>query len=172
MQSAAGISALSTETGVRGVIARGGAGALVPELVMGHAVILTGAVRDEGTSFHYLAAGRVVSADPGPAESLAGALSAAAVETTHGLNGSMDAIYRETRARVSRQVEEGCLVVEMEASALMAIARYRSIPFGEVVMAGDSLAGREWQHRGWMTAKSARRQLFASAADAAVALTR
>ena len=52
----------------------------------------------------------------------------------------------------------------------MAIARYRSIPFGEVV--GDSLAGREWQHRGWMTAESARRQLFASAADAAVALTR
>jgi hypothetical protein len=60
----------------------------------------------------------------------------------------------------------------MEASALMAIARYRSVPFGEVVMAGDSLAGREWQHRGWTTATSARRQLFASAADAAVALTR
>ena len=40
--------------GVRGVIACGGAGALVPELVMGHAVVLTGAVRDEGTSFHYL----------------------------------------------------------------------------------------------------------------------
>ena len=56
--------------------------------------------------------------------------------------------------------------------ASMAIARYRSIPFGEVVMAGDSLAGREWQHRGWTTAKSARRQLFDSAADAALALTR
>ena len=158
--------------GVRGVIACGGAGALVPELVMGHAVVLTGAVRDEGTSFHYLPAGRVVSADPGPAESLAGALSANDVETVRGLSWSMDAIYRETRARVSRRVQEGCLVVEMEASALMAIARYRSIPFGEVVMAGDSLAGREWQHRGWMTAESARRQLFASAADAAVALTR
>ena len=46
--------------GVRGVIACGAAGALVPE----HGVILTGAVRDEGTSFHYLPAGRVVSADP------------------------------------------------------------------------------------------------------------
>ena len=57
MQPAASISALSTETGVRGVIARGGAGALVPALVMGPAVILTGAVRDEGTSFHYLSAG-------------------------------------------------------------------------------------------------------------------
>jgi hypothetical protein len=85
--------------GVRGVIACGAAGALVPELVMGHAVILTGAVRDEGTSFHYLPAGRVVSADPGPAESLADALSAAGVETTRGLSWSMDAIYRETQDR-------------------------------------------------------------------------
>jgi uridine phosphorylase len=138
--------------------------------VMGHAVVLTGAVRDEGTSFHYLSAGRVVSADPGPAQALADALRADGVETMRGLSWSTDAIYRETPGRVSRRVEEGCLVVEMEASALMAIARYRSIPFGEVVMAGDSLAGREWEHRGWMTAKSARRQLFASAATAAVEL--
>ena len=58
-------------------------------------------------------------------------------------------------------VEEGCLVVDMEASALMAIARYRSIPFGEVEMAGDSLAAREWGHRGWTTAESVRLQLFA-----------
>ena len=69
-------------------------------------------------------------------------------------------------------MEEGCLVVDMEASALMAIACYRSIPFGEVVMAGDSLAAREWEQRGWTTAESARRQLFASAASAAVELTR
>jgi uridine phosphorylase len=158
--------------GVRGVIACGGAGALVPQLVMGHAVVLTGAVRDEGTSFHYLPAGRVVSADPGPAQALADALSADGVETMRGLSWSMDAIYRETPARVSRRVEEGCLVVDMEASALMAIACYRSIPFGQVVMAGDSLAAREWEHRGWTTAESARRQLFASAASAAVELTR
>ena len=100
--------------GVRGVIACGGAGALVPELVMGHAVVLTGAVHDEGTSFHYLQAGRVVPADQGRAETLAGALSAGGVESVHGLSWSMDAIYRETRARVSRRVEEGCLVVEMK----------------------------------------------------------
>ena len=139
--------------GVRGVIACGGAGALVPELVMGHAVVLTGAVRDEGTSFHYLR-GRVVPADPGPADSWPGP-SAAGVETTHGLSWSMDAIYRETRARVPPRVEEGRRVVEMEASALMAIARYRSIPFGEAVMAGDSLACGVREHRGRTTAKSA-----------------
>jgi uridine phosphorylase len=61
---------------------------------MGHAVVLTGAVRDEGTSFHYLPAGRVVSADP--AETLADALSADGVDTVRGLSWSTDAIYRET----------------------------------------------------------------------------
>jgi uridine phosphorylase len=156
--------------GVRAIIACGGAGALVPDLVMGHAVILTGAVRDEGTSFHYLSAGRVVVADPGPARELLNAFDVSGVSVARGLSWSTDAIYRETRARAARRVEEGCLVVEMEAAALMAIARYRSVPFGEVVMAGDSLAGTEWEHRGWVTAESARRQLFGSASDAAVAL--
>ena len=125
--------------GVRGVIACGAAGALVPELVMGHAVILTGAVRDEGTSFHYLPADRVVSADPGPAESLADALSAAGVETTHGLSWSMDAIYRETRARVSRRVEEG--VCRRDGS--VRADGDRPLPFHPVRRGGDGrrLAG-------------------------------
>ena len=50
---------------------------------MGHAVVLTGAVRDEATSFHYRPAGRVVPADPGPAEILAGALSAGGAPYPH-----------------------------------------------------------------------------------------
>ena len=40
----------------------GGAGALVPELVLGHVIVPTAAVRDEGTSYHYLAPAREVEA--------------------------------------------------------------------------------------------------------------
>ena len=172
MQPAAGISALSTETGVRGVIARGGAGALIPELVMGHAVILTGAVRDEGTSFHYLPAGRVVSADPGPAESLADALSAAGV----GDDAQPELVDgRHLPRDPGPSLAPGGGRVSGRRDGSVGADGDRPLPLHPVrrsVMAGDSLAGREWQHRGWMTAKSARRQLFASAADAAVALTR
>ncbi|MFR9804953.1 hypothetical protein ACL02T_22100 [Pseudonocardia sp. RS010] len=45
--------------GVRAAVAVGGAGSLVPELTVGHAVVVDSALRDEGTSFHYLPAGRV-----------------------------------------------------------------------------------------------------------------
>ena len=41
---------------------RHAAGALVPELVLGHAVVVDSAVRDEGTSFHYLPPSRVADA--------------------------------------------------------------------------------------------------------------
>jgi truncated hemoglobin YjbI len=50
--------------GARSIVAAGGAGALVPDLVLGHVVVVDSAVRDEGTSFHYLPPSRVVDGDP------------------------------------------------------------------------------------------------------------
>jgi uridine phosphorylase len=46
--------------GCRAFVAVGGAGVLVPELVLGHVIVPTAAVRDEGTSYHYLAPAREV----------------------------------------------------------------------------------------------------------------
>jgi len=40
-------------SGVRKVMACGGAGAVVPGLALGHVIVPTAAVRDEGTSYHY-----------------------------------------------------------------------------------------------------------------------
>lgn len=49
--------------GGRSFVAAGGAGALLPDLVLGHPVIVESAVRDEGTSFHYAAPSRTIDAD-------------------------------------------------------------------------------------------------------------
>jgi uridine phosphorylase len=87
-----------------------------------------------------------------------------------GRTWTTDAIYRETRARVERRVAEGSVVVEMEAAALLAVARYREVAFGQVLLAGDSLAGATWDDRGWMSAGEAREALFWVAAEAAVEL--
>jgi uridine phosphorylase len=81
-----------------------------------------------------------------------------------------DAVYRETRSRVERRQAEGCAVVEMEASAFIAVARYRGVRFAQLLLAADSLAGEAWQHRGWQTAREARAGLFRLAARAAAAL--
>ena len=48
----------------------------------------------------------------------------------------------------------------MEAAALIAVARFRGVGFGQVLFAGDSLAGEEWDHRGWLSAHDARAALL------------
>jgi len=153
--------------GVRRFVAVGGAGALLPELVLGHAVVVDSAVRDEGTSYHYLAPGKVVDADPDGVAALCATLDAAEVPYLRARTWTTDAIYRETRTRVDRRRAEGCAVVEMEASALIAVARYRGVGYAQLLLAADSLAGEAWEHRGWTTAAEARQGLFEVAAQAA-----
>jgi uridine phosphorylase len=156
--------------GCRRLVACGGAGALIPELVLGHAVVVDSAVRDEGTSHHYLPASRRIDADPQAVATLVEACDAAGMAHVVGRSWTTDAIYRETRGRVDRRVAEGCVVVEMEAAALLAVAQYREVAFGQILLAGDSLAGENWDDRGWMSARAAREGLFWVAAEAAVNL--
>lgn len=156
--------------GCKRFVAVGGAGALLHDLTLGHAIVVDSAVRDEGTSFHYLPPGRVVEADPHGVEVLSAVLDEAGVPFHVARSWTTDAIYRETRARVERRKTEGCAVVEMEASAFIAVARYREVRFAQLLLAADSLAGEAWDHRGWTTAREAREGLFRLAARAALAL--
>jgi uridine phosphorylase len=151
--------------GCRRFAACGGAGALVPELALGHVVIPTAAVRDEGTSYHYLPPSREVEPAPSAVEVATTLLGERGVPYTTGKTWSTDGIYRETRARAARRRDEGCLVVEMEAAALFAVARFRAVPLVYLLYAGDSLAGEDWDHRGWQRHGS-REAMFWLAADA------
>jgi uridine phosphorylase len=156
--------------GGRRFVACGGAGALVPGLDVGHPVVVDSAVRDEGTSHHYAAPARVIEADPHAVAVLRDTLARRDVAHLVGRSWTTDALYRETRARAERRVAEGCVVVEMEAAALFAVARYREVTFGQLLIAGDTLAGETWDDRGWMSARAARERLFWLAAEAALAL--
>jgi len=77
---------------------------------------------------------------------------------------------RETRSRVARRVSEHCAMVDMESSAFIAVARYRQLRFAQILYAGDSLAGEEWESRHWVHARDVREQLFHVAARTARAL--
>jgi uridine phosphorylase len=156
--------------GCRGFIAVGGAGALVPNLTIGHAVVVDSAVRDEGTSFHYLAPSRTVEADDLATMAIVTALEAVDVPYVRGRSWTTDAIYRETRERMQRRVAEGCLTVEMEAAAFFAIARFRNVRIGQLLYAGDALHGDEWDGRDWLNARGVRERMFRIALDAAARL--
>jgi hypothetical protein len=83
----------------------------------GHIVVPTAAIRDEGTSYHYLAPAREVA----PTPRVLKAIEAVPRENSHdyvrGKTWTTDAVYRETRPRMARRQREGCVVVEVEAAA-------------------------------------------------------
>lgn len=167
---AAGFLEEAIGLGCRQFVAVGGAGALVPELVLGHAVVVSSAVRDEGTSFHYLPPSRTVDAEPAGVAVLEAVLTEQGVPFVTGRTWTTDAIFRETRSRVARRVAEGCLTVDMEASAFCAVARFRDVRFAQLLYAGDTLAGDTWDSRDWTQATAVRERLFWLAADACVRL--
>ncbi|MCD4671581.1 MAG: nucleoside phosphorylase, partial [Anaerolineaceae bacterium] len=96
-------------------IAVGGAGVLADETNAGHPFILTSAVRDEGTSYHYLPEGREVQPSPQAVAALQAALEAKGMPYEMAKTWTTDGLYRETAARRDLRVSEGCRVVEMEA---------------------------------------------------------
>jgi uridine phosphorylase len=113
----------------------------VPGLVPGHAVVAGSAVRDEGTSFHYLPPSRVAGAGPCGVAALQRTLAGAGVPFVTGRTWTTDGLYRQTRERVRRRVGEGCVTAGMEAAAFMAAARYRGARFRPAALR-RGLAGR------------------------------
>jgi uridine phosphorylase len=153
--------------GIDRVIACGGAGNLEIDHAVGHVVVPTGAVRDEGTSYHYLPPSRTVAAAPAAVDAIRAELDARRVPYAVGLTWTTDAIFRETRERVATRRAEGCLTVEMEAAGLFAVAEFRGITAGQILYAGDDLTADEWDHRDWSRQVGVRERLF-DVAQAAV----
>ncbi len=152
--------------GGRAFVAAGGAGVLVPDLALGHVVVPTAAIRDEGTSYHYLPASREVEPTADALGAIVATLEARGVPHVMGKTWTTDGIYRETRDKVTRRVAEGCLTVEMEAAAYFAVARFRGVSFGQMLYAGDDLSGEAWNDRGWLAHGTGRDLLLRLAAEA------
>jgi uridine phosphorylase len=164
---AAGFVEEIASLGVTTLVACGSAGALVEKLDLGHVMIVASALRDEGTSFHYAAPSRIIEADPLGVLVLGEVLDEHQIEHFVGRTWTTDAFFRETRSRVNRRIDEHCSVVDMESSAFIAVARYRGLRFAQVLYAGDTLAGKEWDSRSWSSARSVREELFRVSALAA-----
>jgi uridine phosphorylase len=156
--------------GCRRFVACGGAGVLRRDIAVGHVIVPDAAVRDEGTSYHYLPPSRKVVADEDSVVALIRVLERREVPYLRGTTWTTDACYRETRAAVERHRAEGCLTVEMEAAAFMAVAQFRGVAFAQMLYAGDDLSGVSWDDRSWLSRSSVREQLVWLSAEAALEL--
>jgi uridine phosphorylase len=156
--------------GCKKFIACGGAGVLDPEITVGHLIVPTSAIRDEGTSYHYLPPGREVAPSLEAVAAIERVLTAHKIPYLTGKTWTNDAIFRETPGKVELRRAEGCLVVEMEASAFFAIARFRGVTFGQILYGGDDVSGGEWDDRDWVAQTSIREKLLWLAAEACLQL--
>ena len=152
--------------GCRHFIACGGAGVLRGDIVVGHLVVPTAAVRDEGTSYHYFPPSRELTPTPAAVTAIRTVLDEQGVGYLTGKTWTTDGLYRETPGKVARRRAEGCLTVEMECSALCAVARFRGVTFGQILYGGDDVSGLEWDRRGWDRQMEVRQRLLHLAAHA------
>jgi len=156
--------------GCRKFIACGGCGVLENDLHVGSLVVVSAALRDEGTSYHFLPPTREIEAQPAGVLALQAALERRGLPYLLGKAWTTDAPYRETLASVAARKAEGCSVVEMEAAAMMAVAQFRGVLLGQVLYGGDDLSGAEWDSRGWQSRTQVRESLFWLAVEACLEL--
>lgn len=104
------------------------AGQIVPAGPTPYFVLIDRAMRDEGTSHHYLPPTRFADADPLLVEAMMHALGGGTLAVRRGATWTTDAPYRETETAIEDARSHGVLAVEMEAAALYAFARARGRP--------------------------------------------
>jgi uridine phosphorylase len=151
--------------GCRKFIAIGGCGVLSREMEVGKLIIVHSAIRDEGVSYHYLNPSREIEAQEDVHAFISATMEEMGIPHVSGKTWTTDAPYRETREKIQRRRDEGCIAVEMEAAGLMAVAQFRGVKFGQILYAGDDLSGDTWDNRGWQSRADVRDQLFWIAAD-------
>ena len=155
-----------TAYGCKKYIACGGCGVLNDDIAVGHLIIPTSAIRDEGTSYHYAPPSREIAMCKRAVQIIEATLTEQKVPYIKGKTWTTDACYRETPSKVMQRKQEGCLTVEMEASAFIAVAQYNQVEFGQILYAGDSLGGDEWDSRDWISRTDIRKFVLKLALDA------
>ena len=132
--------------GAKRIWVLGWCGSLQPHIPIGHIVVPTGAVSEEGTSPHYPIGERPLESDERLNRMLGEALERRGLAFSKGMVWTTDAIYRETPGKVKDYQARGILCVEMEISALMTLALYRSVSMTGLLVVSDELFDFKWRH--------------------------
>lgn len=131
--------------GVKNFLSLGIAGGLQPHLRAGDLVLVDKAIRDEGTSHHYLPHNKYVRTPGQLTTALQHTLAQQQIPFHNGPSWTTDAPYRETLLEINQFQKEGILTVEMETAALFATATYLGLQATTALVVADSLKNGRWQ---------------------------
>lgn len=147
------------EIGFKDIICCGGAGVLRKDIAVGHLIIPSFAIRDEGLSYHYLSPSRTVKTNELLLNHIVTSCDKLKIPYIVGGTWTTDAFYRETKEKIKLRKEEMAVCVEMEQAALMAVAEFRGVNYGAILYGGDDLSGAEWDNREWKSRSEIRYNL-------------
>jgi uridine phosphorylase len=125
--------------GVGLIIGLTSAGRVAPNLPLPSLVVVTSAIRDEGTSYHYLPPGKEVACPAQVTMPIVRELSRAGFTVQAGNVWTTDAPYRETGNQLEKWASEGVLAVEMQAASLFAFATVRGANVAVVARVSNAI---------------------------------
>lgn len=129
--------------GCRHIIGYSSSGAVASWLSLPCLVVPDRALRDEGTSYHYLAPANWAESTGALGDILARCAESCGLPVHRGATWTTDAPYRETQRQIEQHRANGVLTVEMEAAALMALAQARGAEIASLLHVTNTFATAE-----------------------------
>jgi uridine phosphorylase len=141
----AGLTDEFAALGVEKFVLVGMAGGIQPELNTGSLVISTTAIRGEGVSPHYLPPHPTVEASSEMVQGISRILMQQNHPHSLGTTWTTDAPFRELRRDVLEHQRQSVLAVDMEAAAMLSVARSMNLSAVALFSISDQLSGGEWR---------------------------
>lgn len=129
--------------GCRALVTISSAGLIAEQLQTPLFLLIEQALRDEGTSYHYLPPERYAQASSPLLEAVTRRLNDAGLQCIRGKSWTTDAPFRETQKLITARRDEGIISVEMEAAALLAMGAALNKPVICFAHITNSMATRE-----------------------------
>ncbi len=132
-------------SGAKEIIIIGYCGSLLPDYRMMDAVSISKAISEEGTSRHYFPRKRTFYPSPELKKRLENILEASNLPFLSGSVVSTDAPFRETRSWLKDKQKRGIDLVDMEVSAVFALAQFYGIKAAALLIVSDEIWSGVWE---------------------------
>lgn len=135
------------QMGIEKLLVFGTCGVLDGSIADCSIIVPNRAVRDEGTSFHYAPPQNEIAVNVNTLDRICEFLDGKNISHTVGKVWTTDAIYRETRRKVQKRKSDGCICVDMECSAIAALASFRGKEISQFFYSADNLDSEVYEKR-------------------------
>lgn len=133
---------MSVVYGAKSGVLFGTCGSLDKNIEPNSLIVPSACYRDEGTSYHYMPVSDYI--DIKNYNGVCNYLDELGVKYIVGKSWTTDAFYRETDIEFEKRKSEGCIAVEMELSAVEAVARYHGVELYPFLYRADNLDSKTW----------------------------